>query len=90
MCQESRNKTTFPPLPSSSLYLFFLKKIIFKIFFNFLFFISHQHFFIIFLNKKLTPIQFFFTFSYKLFQFYITSILFLIIKKKKKTKGRGG
>jgi hypothetical protein len=53
------------------------KNINFKIFLLFSLFISHQHFFYYFLNKKLTTIQiFFFTFSYKLFQLYITSIIF--------------
>lgn len=54
--------------------LILLKNINFKIFLLLLLFISHQHFFYYFINKKLTTIQFFF--SYKLIQLYITSILF--------------
>jgi hypothetical protein len=79
--------------PSPSLIFMSLKNINFKIFLTFfLFFISHQHFFYYFLNKKLNIYNInIFTFLYKLFQLYITLTFFQsLFYKKKKIKEKEG
>jgi hypothetical protein len=75
------------PFPFPSL---LLKNINFKIFLLFSLFISHQHFFYYFLNKKLTTIQIFFSlFHINYFNFISHQSYFLIIKKKFQKKGKG-